>query len=183
MTQGRPTRWASRAALALLLTTVLLRPATLTEARVLTASHTSRPTSSAARFCSTAAAFAAVATGDVIRIGDFQAWSGGWAGGPLMETATKMAFEDINLDIAVLPGHTMEYVTKDTRCNEGVGVKGLVELLADKNRPVVGILGAGCSGVSGPVAATTHLFNMVSGHARACAGVGWVQWGEGRRRV
>ena len=61
-----------------------------------------------------------------------------------MEAAVEMAFEDINADPAVLPGHALERhrLVKDSLCQAGEGIKGLIEWINDKSTPIVGVLGA-----------------------------------------
>ena len=79
-----------------------------------------------------------------------------------MEAAVIMALEDIDDNATILPHNTLARVFKDTLCNPGHGLRGLIELLSDESHPIVGILGAGCSVVSKPVSATAAQFNLIS---------------------
>ena len=107
--------------------------------------------------------FAAPAAAAIpIYLGHLRPMSGSWPGGPLMEAAVVMALEDINSNATLLPRHTLARSFKDTRCNAGDGLRGLIELLFDSTKQVVGILGAGCSVVSKPVTATAAQFNLIS---------------------
>jgi ABC-type branched-subunit amino acid transport system substrate-binding protein len=97
-----------------------------------------------------------------IYLGHMRPMSGTWAGGPQMEAAVEMAFEDVNADPAVLPSHTLSRVIKDSLCQAGEGLKGLITWINDKNRRIVGIVGAGCSAVSTPLTSTANLFNLMA---------------------
>ena len=107
------------------------------------------------------------ARGATLNVGYLAPFSGEWKGGPGMEAGIKLALSDMNKDAALLPGHTLERVKKDTTCSKGKGVSDLFELLSDKARPIVGLIGPGCSGVAMPVSSTAGLFNLVTLSASA----------------
>ena len=89
-----------------------------------------------------------VALSEILYLGHISPFSGEWAGGRQMEASTIMAFEDVNKDQSVLPGITLERILKNSECVAGVGLRGLVDLLYDSSKPIVGLLGPGMS--SGP---------------------------------
>ena len=105
---------------------------------------------------------ATTATAETIYLGHVRPMSGTWAGGPQMEAAVEMALEDVNADTNVLPGHTLSRMIKDSLCQAGEGLKGLITWINDPLKPIVGILGGGCSAVSIPLTSTAHLFHLVS---------------------
>ena len=106
--------------------------------------------------------FRNTAVGSTIHVGYLAPFSGEWNGGPGMEAGIKLALSDMNKDTAHLPGHTLERIEKDTACSKGKGVADLIDLLSDKARPIVGLIGPGCSGVAMPVSSTAGLFNLVT---------------------
>eukprot|EP00947_MAST-08B_sp_MAST-8B-sp1_P000913 g913.t1 len=93
-------------------------------------------------------------------------WAGAWIGGPLMEESTKMALEDVNARADILPSYTLERIAADSLCSAGQGLFGMFQWVSDTSRPIVGVLGPGCSSVAIPLSKTAGLFNLVSlGHA------------------
>jgi ABC-type branched-subunit amino acid transport system substrate-binding protein len=99
---------------------------------------------------------------DPLYLAYFGPFAGAWPGGIEMDPAVTLAFADVNAHPDVLPGHELRRVLVRTQCNAGVGVKGLFAVLSDAQKPVVGIVGPGCSVVSGPISQTAALFNLVA---------------------
>jgi gamma-aminobutyric acid type B receptor len=90
------------------------------------------------------------------------AYTGAWNGGPQMEPAVFMAFEDINNDPNTLPGYDLRRVTKNGECSATKSVKALFDIMANSSTPLVGVVGPGCSAASKGVAVTASIFNLVT---------------------
>ena len=86
-----------------------------------------------------------------------------------MDPAVEIALEDINLNVAVLPGYRLERVVVDSKCDPGTGIKGFINAISvsDTTRPLVGVAGPGCSDVAVALVPTASLFNLVTQSASA----------------
>ncbi|XP_070548129.1 gamma-aminobutyric acid type B receptor subunit 1-like [Ptychodera flava] len=84
----------------------------------------------------------------------------GTVNAPGILPGVEMALEHINANEDILPDYTLQMEWKNTECDAGVGMKSFFELLYEEPVKVM-LLGAACSTVSQPVAATAQHWNLV----------------------
>eukprot|EP00947_MAST-08B_sp_MAST-8B-sp1_P002376 g2376.t1 len=83
--------------------------------------------------------------------------------GQQIAPAIEMAIEDINRDPSILPGIVLDRHMYDHQCQNGAGIRGLVETMQNTTvRPLVGVIDGGCSSVSKVVADIANVYNFVS---------------------
>nr|XP_006812189.1 PREDICTED: gamma-aminobutyric acid type B receptor subunit 1-like [Saccoglossus kowalevskii] len=104
--------------------------------------------------------YAAEASKVNLTIGALFPMGGGvWDGSGILP-GVELALQHINDNPSILPNYTLRMEWKDTQCDAGVGMKSFFELLYEKPTKIV-LLGAACSIVSQPVAATAQHWNLV----------------------
>ncbi|XP_070551242.1 gamma-aminobutyric acid type B receptor subunit 2-like isoform X2 [Ptychodera flava] len=94
-----------------------------------------------------------------ITIGALFPMGGTWDA-PGILPGVEMALEHINANDDILPDYTLQMEWKNSECDAGVGMKSFFELLYEEPVKIM-LLGAACSVVSQPVAATAQHWNLV----------------------
>lgn len=93
-------------------------------------------------------------TPPLVRLAGFFPMQGGWSGGVSVWPSVQLALEDVNNATDLLPNTKIEVIFHDSQCNGQVGLDRLIdahnahrEKVNSTDPPLVGIIGAGCSGV------------------------------------
>lgn len=79
-----------------------------------------------------------------IKLGVNVPFTGTWPGGPKMASAVLIAIDRVNNDPSWLPGYTLTYAMKDSKCDEKHSIANLIDFRLEQ--PVAdAFIGPGCS--------------------------------------
>jgi branched-chain amino acid transport system substrate-binding protein len=79
-----------------------------------------------------------------LRIGVLLPMTGSWPIGRVSAGAIKLAVDDVNADPTLLPGMTLVYAFRDSKCTAAGSLDALAQLFSD-NSDIRGIIGPGCN--------------------------------------
>lgn len=99
--------------------------------------------------------------GEYITVGLLLPWTGSRPVGTTIASAASIAVFDINNNASILPGKTLRFVWKDTKCLEKKGLYEIVQLWAhtDQNK-IHGFVGPGCDEVCEPSGLLASAWNI-----------------------
>lgn len=80
---------------------------------------------------------------------------------PGIVAGAKLAVDLVNKDPKTLPNHTLMLLEYDTKCEDDVAMSQFISLAQQRNPPIAGILGTGCSDPAERIAALSKHFNIM----------------------